>query len=226
MSAPGEGGSIAVYRAPESRAYAPPPAESDDFEPTPAELRTAFAGVVEQRHGPNAPLMTSAMRARRAAMRADAVKTYDTIRVRVRFSDRTQIETALPHSATIADVYAFVDGALHDDARVSSAYVLFQSPPKRDFARDDPSLRTTTLAGLGFAPAAVLGIRWSDMQRNTGAAAAPLRADLLARARDVPTPPAFGSHVPSVRGPAGDAPNDARDARDAREKRKFAKVRA
>ena len=87
------------------------------------------------------------------------------VRIRVRFSDRSQVEKTFPHSATIDDVYAFVDTAI-DPAAGAGDYVLFQTPPKRDFVRAHPDLRATTLVQLGFAPAAMLNIRWSDARRN------------------------------------------------------------
>lgn len=105
--------------------------------------------------------MTSAMRARQEAASGRIKKQYDTVRIRVRFSDRTQIEHTFPHSATIDDVYTMVDSTLHEGSQ--GDYMLFQSPPKRDFPRNQ--IRTT-LVQLGFAPAAVLGIRWADPTRN------------------------------------------------------------
>jgi len=160
-----------VYRAPSTRAHgtqcmltdaAPPPADTDDFEPTPHELRAAFADALQGRHSTNAPLMTRAMREKRDQELGRTKKVYEHIRIRVRFADRMQIESTFPAAATIADVYAFVDEALVD---ASDTYVLFQSPPRRDFPRTDPA-RAQTLASLGFAPAAVLGVRWSDPSRN------------------------------------------------------------
>ncbi|KAI3620089.1 hypothetical protein CBS9595_002056 [Malassezia furfur] len=199
---------VSVYRAPNNRAYAPPPPEHDNFEPTSAELREAFASVIQQRNGPNAPLMTSAMRARQEAASGRIKKQYDTVRIRVRFSDRTQIEHTFPHSATIDDVYTMVDSTLHEGSQ--GDYMLFQSPPKRDFPRNQ--IRTT-LVQLGFAPAAVLGIRWADPTRNG--------SDVAARARDMPLPPSFATQVPSVRPNASDGASS--DAQQAREKRKFPK---
>lgn len=208
----------AVYRAPGGRAHgacmltAPPPPSADDFEPTPAELKAAFADAIEQRNGPNAPLMTSAMRARRDAERARGRPQYTSVRVRVRFADRSQVEKTFDIGAHIADVYAFVD-ALRDGA---ADYTLFQSPPRRDFARDEPQ----TLGALGFAPAAVLGIRWAAAQLNgallltASDAPPPLKTDVRARARDMPAAPAFGGAVPAVRAPDGEA-----------RERKFPKVR-
>ena len=141
---------------------APPPADTDDFEPTPHELRAAFADALQGRHSTNAPLMTRAMREKRDQELGRTKKVYEHIRIRVRFADRMQIESTFPAAATIADVYAFVDEALVD---TSDTYVLVQSPPRRDFPRTDPA-RAQTLASLGFAPAAVLGVRWSDPSRN------------------------------------------------------------
>ncbi|WFC95401.1 hypothetical protein MBRA1_002049 [Malassezia brasiliensis] len=207
---------VSVYRAPNNRAYAPPPPEHDNFEPTSAELREAFASAIQQRNGPNAPLMTSAMRARQEAASGRVKKQYDTVRIRVRFSDRTQIEHTFPHSATINDVYTMVDSTLHEGGQ--GDYVLFQSPPKRDFPRNQ--IRTT-LVQLGFAPAAVLGIRWADPARNATDAPAPLRSDVAARARDMPLPPSFATQIPSVRPNASDGTSS--DAQQAREKRKFPK---
>jgi len=52
-------------------------------------------------------------------------------------------------------------------------------------------------------------------------APAPLKPELVARARDVPVVPPFtGAQVPMVRAPSVEAP-----AAEAREKRKFPKVR-
>lgn len=172
------------------------------------------------------------MRARQDAAQGRTKKQYDTVRIRVRFSDRTQIEQVFPHTAKIADVYALVDNALHEAQR--GEYTLFQSPPKRDFSRLDAA----TLVQLGFAPAAVLGIRWADPRRNstflsildknrlTNAATdmpAPLREDLVAKARDMPPAPSFATQIPSVRQKNTEEPSS--DAQNAREKRKFPKVR-
>lgn len=226
-------GSPVVYRAPDSRAYGvypaheqdvytapPPPENEDDLEPTGAELRAAYADAVRQRYGPDAPLMTSAMRARRDAELGKQKKQFDAVRVRVRFADRTQIESSFAPSATMADIYALVDASVVG----SGNYVLFQAPPRRDFLRAEPA----SLAALGFAPAAVLGIRWDDAARNGACsctkpdaatdAPAPLRNDLRAKARDMPAPPTHMSQVPSVRLKAQN------DAQAAREKRKFPKV--
>ncbi|WFD20467.1 hypothetical protein MCAP1_002711 [Malassezia caprae] len=194
----------------------------DDFEPTSHELRAAFADALQGRHSSHAPLMTRAMREKRDQELGRTKKVYEEIRIRIRFADRMQIESTFPASATIKDVYAFVDDALVD---ASDTYMLFQSPPRRDFPRTEP--RAQTLASHGFAPAAVLGVRWDDPRKNGTCtrshqatdAPAPLKPELLARARDVPPPPSFtGAQVPMVRAPSAEA-----RAPEAREKRKFPK---
>lgn len=156
---------------------APPPADQDDFEPTSAELRTAFSDALAERHGPNAPLMTKAMRERRDAALGKTKKTYTTVRMRVRFADRTLVERSFPGTATMADVYSFVDTTLSDEARSSGTYTLFQAPPRRDFARQNTR---DTLVALGFAPAAVLGIRFDDPMKNSTSCI--LRSIAIARA--------------------------------------------
>lgn len=142
---------------------AAPPPDEDDFEPTTAELRHAFSDVLAQRAGPNRPLMTSAMRAKEEAARNKNKKQYDSVRIRVRFPDRTQLEQVFAHTATVHDVYALVDSVLQEQN--AGEYVLFQSPPRRDYARTSGA-DAPTLLELGFAPAAVLSIQWMDVHRN------------------------------------------------------------
>lgn len=110
-------------------------------------------------------------------------------------------------------------------------YTLFQSPPRRDFARHTPQ----TLSQLGFAPAAMLSIRWANPAQNgtlclgkipltkASGAAPPLRPDVLAKARDLPLPQP-SSDVQAVPPQVdGGAHTGSRDA-DATKKRKFPKV--
>lgn len=135
--------------------------------------------------------MTSAMRARRDAAAAARRPQYTHVRMRVRFADRSQVEKTFAADARIGAVYEFVDGLLER----SVPYTLFESPPRREYARD----ACESLAQLGLAPAAALGIRWADAALNASGAQPPLRADVRARARDMPAAPTFASAVPSVR---------------------------
>ena len=118
-------------------------------------------------------------------------------------------------------MYNFVD-AVTDPHH--GTYILFQSPPRREFPRA-PVATAPTLLSLGFAPAAVLSIRWTDAAKNgmslvalpsASHAAAPLKPDVLGQARDMPIPPTFST-------PSSQSTTTS-DAKDAREKRHFPKV--
>ena len=67
------------YVLPVSPISAPPPPEADNFEPTSAELRAAYADAIAEKHGPNAPLMTRAMREKREAALGKTKKQYDSV---------------------------------------------------------------------------------------------------------------------------------------------------
>lgn len=106
-------------------------------------------------------MMTKAMREREEAKRRAGRKVYADVKIRVRFADRTQIETTLPVAATLARVYAFVRTAVRPDA-AAARFVLFTSPPRTEYAEHD--LRP--LKTLGFVPAAVLSIKWDNPALN------------------------------------------------------------
>lgn len=53
-----------------------PSLQQEDPRPTPAEIKEAFASHIQQRHGPDAPLMTSAMREREEARLGIKKKEY------------------------------------------------------------------------------------------------------------------------------------------------------
>lgn len=54
----------------------PPPQADDEAKPTAAELKEAFSSHISQRHGPDAPLMTQAMRQREEARLGIKKKEY------------------------------------------------------------------------------------------------------------------------------------------------------
>ncbi|KAK0529175.1 hypothetical protein OC842_004322 [Tilletia horrida] len=163
----------------------------DEPAPTPAELKQAFAGAIAGRHGPDAPLMTKAMREREQA-KYGTKKTYTTVRLRIRFSNGTQLESTFPATSTLPPVYRFVRESLAP-AHAAKKFTLYVTPPKRDLAETDPKLRGTTLSELGLVPAAVLNIRWEDTQMNSNSYPAPLKPELLDKSEDIPTPPTFDS---------------------------------
>jgi tether containing UBX domain for GLUT4 len=58
-----------------------PPAPTEDPKPTPAELKVAFSSHIAQKNGPDAPLMTKAMREREEARLGIKKKEYNEVRV-------------------------------------------------------------------------------------------------------------------------------------------------
>lgn len=57
-----------------------PPPPTEEPKPTSAELKAAFSGHISQRNGPDAPLMTKAMREREDARLGIKKKEYSEVR--------------------------------------------------------------------------------------------------------------------------------------------------
>lgn len=79
------------------------------------------------------------------------------------------LEGTLPAVAGVPALYQFVRA--HLDAAhpaASTPFVLYQTPPKRDFPEStkDPKLRGKTLKELGMAPQAALNIHWENPEMN------------------------------------------------------------
>lgn len=92
-------------------------------------------------------------------------------RIRIRFSDRTSVETSVPANAQIPLLYRFLRSQIDPTHAASNTpFVLYQSPPKRDFPErtKDPKLKDKTLKELGMAPQAALNIRWEAAEMNGG----------------------------------------------------------
>ncbi|CAD6913270.1 unnamed protein product [Tilletia controversa] len=179
--------------------------------PSSSELKQAFAGAIAGRHGPDAPLMTKAMRERQDAKYGTTKKVYTTVRLRIRFSNGTQIESAFPASSPLPPVYDFVRSSLAP-AHAPKKFTLYLTPPKRDLGELDPKLRGKTLGELGLVPAAVLNIRWEDTEMNSNTCPAPLKPELLNDAQDIPPPPSFdepsSSQTPSSSSSSSTAQGD------------------
>ncbi|KAE8221285.1 hypothetical protein CF319_g5326 [Tilletia indica] len=168
----------------------------EENSPSSSELKQAFAGAIAGRHGPDAPLMTKAMRERQDAKYGTTKKVYTTVRLRIRFSNGTQLESTFPSSSSLSPVYDFVRTSLAP-AHASKKFTLYLTPPKRDLAEGDPKLRGKTLGELGLVPAAVLNIRWEEMAMNSNTHPAPLKPELLDDAQDIPAPPSFDAPAAS-----------------------------
>ncbi|KAL4075007.1 hypothetical protein V8B97DRAFT_1661787 [Scleroderma yunnanense] len=135
----------------------------------------------------NAPFQLRATR--EAAEKAKRGRWPNTT-IRIRFSDRTQLEKVFPSNERIRSVYSFVRTSLRDDLK-SADFILYQSPPKRDFKLLDPKIQELSLAELQLAPSSVLLVRFEDESLNRTGVPAPLLPTIAAQAIELPTPPAF-----------------------------------
>jgi len=177
------------------------------FQPSTADLKAAQASLSARTQSlVNAPLRTQAMReAEDKAKRA----RWPTTTIRVKFSDRSQLEKTFPSTDKIRSVYAFVRGSLREDAK-SVKFVLYQTPPKREFKVSDPAVRDLSLAELQLAPSSVLLLRFEDDALNHTDVPAPLAQSVLAQAEDLPAPPNFDADpLPSSTAASSTAPSTA-----------------
>ncbi|PWY96950.1 hypothetical protein BCV70DRAFT_203292 [Testicularia cyperi] len=166
--------------------------EEEELKPTPDELKQAFRSTISGRHGPDAPLLTRALREREEQrLFSSRTKTWENVRIRIRFSDRTMIESTFTEHDTIEAVYRFLDSCLDTTATKGSAVTIYTSPPKTEYSRSDPRLKAKTLRQLGLIPSAVVSLRWQDPQMNANSFPAPLKPELGAKAQDLPLPPSF-----------------------------------
>ncbi|SPO32803.1 uncharacterized protein UTRI_05687_B [Ustilago trichophora] len=166
----------------------------EDLKPTPEELKTAFRSTLLQRNGPDAPLLTRALRERQEAqlgLHSSRNRTWDNVRIRIRFSDRTMIEKSFRESDTIDSVYAFLDECLDDTAK-GKAVVIYTAPPKVEYKEGDKKVKGKTLRELGLIPSAVVSLKWDEAGMNS-----PLKSELKHQAKPLTPPPSFDQPSPS-----------------------------
>jgi len=158
------------------------------FQPSAADLKAAQASLSRRTQAlVNAPLKTHAIReAEEKTKRA----RWPTTTIRIKFSDRSQLEKTFPSTDKIKAVYAFVRSSLREDVKPIK-FVLYQTPPKREFKVSDAAVRDLTLAELQLAPSSVLLLSFFDENLNHTDAPAPLDPSILAAAEDLPKPPNF-----------------------------------
>jgi tether containing UBX domain for GLUT4 len=185
-----------------------PPPPSEEPKPTSEELKSAFTSVISKRNGPDAPLMTKAMREREDARLGIKKKEYNEIRIRVRFSDRTALEGLFPATTRIPTLYAFVRAHLAPKY-ASIPFTIYQSPPRRDLPeKGDIKLQDKTIKDLGMAPQAIINLRWSDDKMNGNTFPAPLDSSISAQAQELPVPVPFDT-IKSDSGSANQQPQTA-----------------
>ena len=103
--------------------------------------------------------------------------------IRVRFSDRTQLEKAFPSTSKIRAVYAFVRGSLREDVKpikfvlcesaprgplrvILNLGTTDQTPPPRELKVSDPKVRDLSLLELQLAPSSVLHLKFENDELN------------------------------------------------------------
>ncbi|UZJ55420.1 hypothetical protein CBS101457_004740 [Exobasidium rhododendri] len=196
----------------------PPPLSEGEPKPTPAELKQAFSGHIAQRNGPDAPLMTKAMREREEAKLGIKKREFNEIRIRVRFSDRTALEGLFPSSTVVPTLYDFIRAHLAP-TYASVPFVVYQAPPRRDLPeRGDLTLQGKTIKDLGMAPQAIVNIRWSEASMNGNTFPAPLLSEILSQAEELPMPPSFDSVVSSPGQTVGESEKQGSGAGDTTKK--------
>ncbi|KAF4596438.1 hypothetical protein EYR38_007825 [Pleurotus pulmonarius] len=145
------------------------------FTPTAADLKAAQATLSSRTKAlVDAPLQTRSVReAQDVAKKA----RWPFTTIRVKFSDRTQLEKTFPSTDKIRSVYAFVRPLLREDVRPIK-FILYQTPPKRDLKVSDPKDILLTARTLGtHVPA-------------------PLLPEVLDKAVDLPVPPDYDDSTP------------------------------
>ncbi|KAG2347883.1 hypothetical protein BDR05DRAFT_957510 [Suillus weaverae] len=186
-----------VYKPPSASTTSTPLEELPDsyFTPSPADLKAAQATLsARTRSLVDAPLR---VRAQREAAEKSKRDRWPNTTIRVRFSDRTQLEKIFPSTDKIRSVYAFVRSSLRDDVK-SIKFILYQSPPKRDLKVSDPDVRDLSLAQLQLAPSSILLLRFEDESLNGTNVPAPLLPSIAASAIELPKPPSADVELPKA----------------------------
>ncbi|TFY52215.1 hypothetical protein EVG20_g10651 [Dentipellis fragilis] len=179
--------SYKVYKPPRTGHNSPRELPDDYFTPSAADLKAAQAALSARTQAlTNAPFQARAVR--ETDEKAKRERWPETT-IRIRFTDRMQLEKTFPSADKIRSVYAFVRNSLREDAKPSK-FILYQ-PPKRDLKVSDPAVRDLSLAELQLAPSSVLLVRFLDESMNHPDYPAPLAESVIEHAEDLPTPPDF-----------------------------------
>jgi len=182
-----------VYKPPSFQASLSKDLPDSYFTPTAADLKAAQSTLTARTSAlVDAPLQ---LRATREANERAKRERWPNTTIRIRFTDRTQLEKVFPSTDKIRSVYAFVRLSLREDVKPIK-FILYQTPPKRDLKVSDPNVRDLTLAELGLAPSSVLLLRFEDESLNGSEVPAPLAPSIMSQAVDLPSPLNFDVEVP------------------------------
>ncbi|KAJ7591078.1 hypothetical protein C8J56DRAFT_934633 [Mycena floridula] len=192
-----------VYK-PSSYMPPPPPPPDDYFTPTAADLKAAQSELSARTQAlVNAPLQLRSVSEAAAKAKRDR---FPNTTIRIRFTDRTQLEKIFPSTVKIRSVYAFVRSSLREDVKPIK-FILYQ-PPRRDLKVSDDKVRNLTLSELQLSPASVLLLRFEDETLNGADVPAPLEASIMAQAMDLPPPPSQSeSTAPAAKATLGSTIN-------------------
>jgi tether containing UBX domain for GLUT4 len=180
--------SFRVFKPPARNTANLQPLPDSFFTPTAADLKAAQATLSARSQAlVNAPLQ---LRTTREAEERAKRDRWPNTTIRIKFSDRTQLEKSFPSTDKIRSVYAFVRGSLREDVQTIK-FILSQSPPKRDLKVSDPDVKNLSLSELQLAPSSVLLLRFQDESLNGSDYPAPLAESVLSQAVDLPSPPVF-----------------------------------
>ncbi|TFY83024.1 hypothetical protein EWM64_g980 [Hericium alpestre] len=180
-----EASSFRVYNPPRIDPATRHELPDDYFTPSAADLKAAQASLHARTQAlSNAPFQTRA--ARELGVKAKHER-WPKATIRVRFTDRTQLETTFASTDKIRSVYAFVRSSLREDVKTTK-FILYQTPPKRDLKVSDPNVRDLSLLELQLAPSSILMLRFEDEALNGTEYPAPLAPSFLERAEDLPAP--------------------------------------
>jgi len=157
------------------------------FTPTAADIMGAQTTLAARTQALlNAPLQ---LRSQRDAAEKSKRDRWPNTTIRIRFTDRTQLEKTFLSTEKIRSVYAFVRASLREDVKTVK-FILYQ-PPNRDLKVSDLRVRDLTLAELQLSPSSMLLLRFEDESLNGTDVSAPLMASIVAQAIDLPPPPDF-----------------------------------
>lgn len=109
------------------------------------------------------------------------------VKIRFRFSDRTQVETQFPTTSNLSALYSFLPTTLTSE-HSKSKFTLYQTPPRKDLQPNDPKLKEKNLGELGMTPQAVIYVRWKDENLNQTTSRPPLKEELWKEAEECEPP--------------------------------------
>ncbi|KAF8958326.1 hypothetical protein BDZ97DRAFT_1668664 [Flammula alnicola] len=175
-----------LYKPPKTAPTSPVNLPDEYFTPSAADLKAAQATLSARTHAlVNAPLQLRAVREAEVKAKRDR---WPETHIRIKFTDRTQLEKVFPSTNKIRSVYAFIRSCLREDVKPIKFILCKSHPPRRDLKVSDPKVRDLNLAELQLAPSSVLLLRFEDEALNHMDVPAPLASSVLSQAMDFPIP--------------------------------------